>query len=273
MAPLSSTVLRVPTSTPTAPPGAPVGAPALAAAAGYSVLLARDDRDVRDAQRLRHQVFATEMGAHLSSPDPALDVDFFDRFCDHLLVREEATGSVVGTHRLLPPRGAAQAGRLYSHGEFDLTMLDPIRRDLVEAGRSCVHPRHRDGGAIALMWAGIARYLTDRGHEWLGGCCSVPLSDGGTLAAGVQDTVDARYLSPPEYRVRPRTPWRHADVTRPERATLPPLLRGYLRLGAWVCGEPAHDPEFGVADFYVLLSLRRTDPRYLRRFLALTADR
>ncbi|MFJ9742067.1 GNAT family N-acetyltransferase [Streptomyces sp. NPDC101166] len=240
------------------------------APARYTVALARDEADVRAAQRLRHEVFAGEMGALLSSPRPGLDVDPFDAVCDHLLVRDTDTGQVVGTYRLLPPERAAVAGRLYSEGEFDLTRLDGIRPALVEVGRSCVHPDHRDGAVIGLIWAGIARYMVDRGHEWLAGCCSVPLADGGALAAGVWDRVRERHLAPSEFRVRPLLPWTPpVGVTPPARTELPALLRGYLRLGARVCGEPAHDPDFGVADLYVLLSMRRVDPRYLRHFLSL----
>ncbi len=236
----------------------------------YTVTLARDEEDVRAAQRLRHDVFAGEMGALLSTPRPGLDVDPFDAHCDHLLVREEATGQVVGTYRLLPPERAGIAGRLYAESEFDLSALDAIRPSLVEVGRSCVHPGHRDGAVIGLIWAGIARYMTDRGHGWLAGCCSVPLADGGALASAAWDRVRAGHLAPEEYRVRPLLPWlprSTAPAVTP--AGLPALLRGYLRLGAWVCGEPAHDVDFGVADFYVLLPMDRVNPRYLRHFLSL----
>ncbi|MEV6352787.1 GNAT family N-acetyltransferase [Streptomyces hydrogenans] len=236
----------------------------------YLVGLARDQDDVRAAQRLRHQVFAGEMGARLDGPEPGLDTDAFDAYCDHLLVREETTGEVVGTYRILPPERAAVAGRLYSETEFDLTRLAPLRHDLVEVGRSCVHPAHRNGAVIALIWAGLARYMTRTGHEWLAGCCSLPLADGGSLAAATWDTVKAKHLAPEEYWVTPHKLWNSDGVRRPEgRTELPPLLRGYVRLGAWVCGAPAHDPDFGVADLYVLLSLRRTNPRYLRHFLSL----
>ncbi|MFI9779583.1 GNAT family N-acetyltransferase [Streptomyces sp. NBC_01003] len=235
----------------------------------YTVTLARDEDDVRAAQRLRHDVFAGEMGALLTTTQPGLDVDAFDAYCDHLLVRDTVTGQVVGTYRLLPPERASVAGRLYSEGEFDLTALDEIRPGLVEVGRSCVHPDHRDGAVIGLIWAGIARYMVDRGHEWLAGCCSIPLADGGVLAAGAWDRVRTKHLAPEEYRVRPLLPWNAERVEFPARTELPPLLRGYLRLGAWVCAEPAHDPDFGVADLYVLLSMRRVNPRYLRHFLSL----
>ncbi|MFB7243689.1 GNAT family N-acetyltransferase [Streptomyces populi] len=239
----------------------------------YTVTLARDEADVRAAQRLRHDVFAGEMGALLNTPQPGLDLDAFDAYCDHLLVRDTESGQVVGTYRLLPPERAAVAGRLYSESEFDLGPLAGIRPGLVEVGRSCVHPDHRDGAVIGLIWAGIARYMVDGGHEWLAGCCSVPLADGGTLAAGTWDRVRAKHLAPEEFRVRPLLPWSAEGVARPARTELPPLLRGYLRLGAWVCGEPAHDTDFGVADLYVLLSMRRVDPRYLRHFLSLVPAR
>ncbi|KUM79185.1 GNAT family N-acetyltransferase [Streptomyces curacoi] len=234
----------------------------------YTVGLARDEEDVRAAQRLRHDVFAGEMGALLATPQPGHDIDAFDAYCDHLLVREEVSGQVVGTYRLLPPERAAVAGRLYSEGEFDLSRIDALRPNLVEVGRSCVHPDHRDGAVIGLIWAGIARYMVDRGHEWLAGCCSIPLADGGTLAAATWDRVQDRHLAPEEYRVRPLRPWTPGEPPA-GRTELPALLRGYLRLGAWVCGEAAHDPEFGVADLYVLLSMRRVNPRYLRHFLSL----
>ncbi|MGW4801926.1 GNAT family N-acetyltransferase, partial [Nonomuraea sp. NPDC004297] len=142
----------------------------------YTVGMATGAADLRAAQRLRYAVFAEEMGARLDSPVSGLDADRFDAYCDHLLVRDGA--QVVGTYRLLPP---GRAERLYSDGEFDLSGLAPIRKGLVEAGRTCVHPDHRGGTVVALMWAGIARYMVSGGHRWLAGCCSVPLGDGGAL--------------------------------------------------------------------------------------------
>lgn len=244
-------------------------APETAPAPRYAVRLARDEDEVRAAQRLRHQVFAGELGARLDGPEPGLDSDPFDAYCDHLLVVDEETEQVVGTYRLLPPERAAVAGRLYSEGEFDLSALAPIRPDLVEVGRSCVHPDHRNGAVISLIWAGLARYMDHSGHNWLAGCCSIPLADGGVLAAATRENVLARSLAPAEYRVTPHLRWSPEGITFPGRMELPPLLRGYLRLGAWVCGEPALDAGFGCADLYVLLSLRRTNPRYLKHFLSL----
>ncbi|WP_034273616.1 GNAT family N-acetyltransferase [Haloechinothrix halophila] len=233
----------------------------------YSLRVARGTDEVVAAQRLRHHVFAGEMGARLASPVDGLDVDFFDSYCDHLVVRDDASGAVVGTYRMLPPDRAALAGGLYADAEFDLTALDPLRESLVETGRSCVHPDHRSGAVVSLAWAGIARYMLLSGHRYLVGCASVPLADGGALAAGVWDTVLAKHYAPATQRIRPLYPWDDSGVPRRQRPMLPPLLRGYLRLGARVCGPPAHDPDFGVADFFVLLDLHQLNDRYLRYFL------
>ncbi|GGP46784.1 GNAT family N-acetyltransferase [Saccharothrix coeruleofusca] len=242
-----------------------------AGAPRYSLLVARDSPEVVAAQHLRHRVFAEEMGAVLHTPVPGHDVDPFDEFCDHLVVRDDRTGEIVGTYRMLPPERAAEAGKLYSDTEFDLGALAPLRPSVVETGRSCVHPDHRNGAVVSLVWAGIARYMLLSGHSWLVGCASVPLHDGGSFAAGVWDQVRAKHYAPERYRVHPRTPWRVDEVARPARAVLPPLLKGYLRLGAWVCGRPALDADFGVADLFILLGMDRIDRRYLRFFLGETA--
>ncbi|MGH3786374.1 MAG: GNAT family N-acetyltransferase [Pseudonocardiaceae bacterium] len=246
----------------------------------YTLLLAHHQDDIRAAQRLRHRVFAGEMGAVLHTPERDLDIDDYDEHCDHLVVREDSSGEIVGTYRMLSPQGARRAGGLYCENEFVIPALAGLRDTLVETGRSCVHPDHRTGAVVNLVWAGIARYMLLTGYRWLVGCASVPVctpgAPNGALAAWVWDTVRARHLAPEQHRVVPRLPWDVESARRscsdtvaagPKRPSLPPLLRGYLRLGAWVCGPPAHDPDFGVADFLVLLSLDRVDPRYLRHFL------
>jgi putative hemolysin len=232
------------------------------AASRYSLRIAATPAEIQAAQRLRYEVFAGELGAHLDSPVPGLDVDPFDEHCDHLIAVEEGSGEVVGTYRMLPP---GRSLRRYSSTEFDLTALDPLDANMVETGRSCVHPDHRDGAVINLIWAGIARYLHLTGRRWLTGCASVGLADGGATAAGVWDLAVRKHLSPAEYRVLPHRPW--TPVERTGAVKVPPLLRGYLRLGAWVCGAPALDPQFNCADFFILLDVERMDPRYLRHFL------
>src|SRR5215468_10622486 len=208
--------------------------------ARYSVQVATDGDQVRAAQRLRHRVFAEELGATLHSEIPGLDVDELDIHCDHLVITEDTSGEVVGTYRMLPP---GRTDRLYSDGEFHLAPLAPLRDALVETGRSCVHPDHRTGAVINLMWAGIARYMHLHGQRWLAGCASVPLHDGGFAASAVWDVVRTKHLAPPLLRVTPRQPYALnplPEVSKRELvAAVPPLLRGYLRLGAWIGGEPA----------------------------------
>jgi putative hemolysin len=233
--------------------------------------LARTPADVRAAQRLRYAVFGEEMGARLDGPEPGVDEDRFDRYCDHLLVREVSTGAVVGTYRILPPRAAVAAGGYYSEQEFDLARLAPLRATLVEVGRSCTRADHRTGAAISLLWAGLARYMLARGYGYLVGCASISMADGGCVAARVWRELAARHLAPTDRRVIPRTrlPLARQDDGGP--AELPPLVKGYLRLGAQVCGEPAWDPEFNTADLLVLLPMARVSARYARHYLGDTA--
>ncbi|OBI71310.1 GNAT family N-acetyltransferase [Mycobacterium sp. E740] len=241
----------------------------------YSLLLSTDATLVEAAQRLRHQVFTAEPGYALAGRADGLDADRFDEHCDHLLVREDRTGELVGCYRMLPPAGAIGAGGLYAATEFDVRGLDSLRPSLVEMGRAVVRADHRNGGVVLLMWAGILAYLDRCGYDYVTGCVSVPThgcSDEvpGAQIRGVRDVVRHRHAAPARYTVHPHNPVRLGgrdldDIDPPARITVPPLMRGYLRLGAQVCGEPAHDPAFGVADFPALLDKRRADIRYLRK--------
>ena len=243
----------------------------------YSLLLCTDPGSIEAAQRLRHDVFSAEPGFTLRDAGPdGRDADRFDDYCDHLLVRDDGTGEFVGCYRMLPPPAAIAAGGLYTATEFDVSALDPLRPSLVEMGRAVVRDGHRHGAVVLLMWAGILAYLDRSGYDHVAGCVSVPVADptgqtpAGSRLRGVRDAVLRRHAAPPEYTVHPYHPVvvdgrRLDDIAAPARVTLPPLLRGYLRLGAQVCGEPAHDPQFGVGDFPALLDKRRADVRYLRR--------
>jgi len=252
----------------------------------YSLLLSTDPSLVEAAQRLRYDVFSSTPGFALPvSGADHVDVDRFDEYCDHLLVRDDDTGELVGCYRMLAPAGAIAAGGLYTETEFDVRAFDPLRPSLVEMGRAVVRDGHRNGGVVLLMWAGILAYLDRYSYDYVTGCVSVPIGDesdgpdvqapGGQLR-GVRDFVLSRHAAPPEYRVYPHRPVRVDgvaidDIPPPPRPSVPPLMRGYLRLGAKVCGEPAHDPDFGVGDFCVLLDKRRADTRYLKRLRSVSA--
>ncbi|HEY7176723.1 MAG TPA: GNAT family N-acyltransferase [Micromonosporaceae bacterium] len=237
----------------------------------YTLRLAADAAEIAAAQRLRYQVFGDEVGARLHAPVAGHDSDEFDPHCDHMIVVDERDGAVVATYRLLPP---GRTPRRYAATEFELSGLASIADQLVETGRSCVHPDHRAGAAINLIWAGIARYMHLYGYRYVGGCASVDVRAGDATAAAVWSTAQAKHLSPEPWRVTPHEPWlpAGAGLTEPVgRVAMPPLLHGYLRLGAWIGGAPAYDPDFGCADFYVLLDTHRINERYMRHFLGDTA--
>jgi putative hemolysin len=236
-----------------------------------SVGLARGPADIEDAQRLRFEVFGQEMGAKLHQSEDCVDQDEFDPFCDHLIVRDLDTARVVGTYRILPPHKARELGKLYSENEFDLSRLTHLRPSLVEVGRSCVHADYRTGSAILLLWGGLAQYMRSAGYSHVIGCASASLADGGMQAASLRDETQ-RYLAGSEYRVFPRLPFPHDRFPRAANFEMPPLIKGYLRLGAKICGEPAWDPDFNSADFLVWLPLANMNRRYARHFDLLAAQ-
>lgn len=245
--------------------------PVVPAKRRLTVGLARNEAERRAAQKLRWRVFAEELGARLATPEPGVDRDEFDAHCEHLLVRDG--NEVVGTYRILSPKGAREVGAWYSEGEFDLRRLEAIRGRMAELGRSCIDARYRTGGVIALLWAAIARHVIARGYEYLCGCASMCALDGGAGAAQFfQETRTTASMAPEQYHVHPLRPLPALDAgSAVEKARVPPLLRGYLRCGAYVCGEPAWDPEFRTADFFMLLPVAELKERYARHFLGVRA--
>lgn len=233
----------------------------------YTVAFARTGSEIREAQALRWRVFSGELGARLSSRTPGIDQDLFDPHCEHLIVRDEASGEVIGTYRVLAPSAARRIGCYYSESEFDLTRLQFLREGMVEVGRSCVHPDYRAGTVISLLWGALVRYMHANGYQHIAGCASMGVADGGHGAASVYSRIAKSHLAPVEYRVFPRSPLALGDLDANRPVPLPPLLRGYLTCGAWVCGEPAWDPDFNTADFFVFLPIARMDPRYARHYL------
>lgn len=229
--------------------------------------LARTEREVREAQRLRYRVFVEEMGAKVPESAERIDEDMYDRYCEHLLVRDSDTNEVVGTYRILSPDQAKKAGGYYSEGEFDLSRLDNLRDNMVEVGRSCVHPDYRGGGVITLLWAGMAQYMLKNNYEYLIGCASISMVDGGHNASNIYNKIKSDNMCPPEWRVFPNCALPFAALENNADELVPPLVKGYLRLGAYVCGDPAWDPDFNTADLLVLLPMSRINRRYAKHFL------
>ena len=231
-----------------------------------SVAWARGADEIAEAQSLRWSVFVDELGARLSSPREGLDIDIFDAYCDHLLVRT-GDGLLVGTYRVLPPHQAKRIGGLYAETEFDLTRLVHLRPRLLELGRACVHRAYRNGAVIMALWAGLADYMRRHGLDAMVGCTSVSMRDGGHFAASLWARLRRSHLAPIEDHLLPRLPLPVDNLRHDLPAEPPALLKGYLRVGARVCGAPAWDPDFNTADFPLLLRLNAVHPRYARHFL------
>jgi len=237
-------------------------------AAGDLVLqLARNNEELEAIQRLRYQVFTEEMHAVLPEAVGSLDCDRFDPWCQHLMVKQASSGRIIGTYRLLTPANAKRAGGYYAAQEFDLSGLGPIAEQFVEIGRSCTHPDYRDGSVILMLWTGLIEFMVHGGFRYMLGCASVSLRDGGVTAAEVWRVArDAMLQRPDAPRIKPlnRYPVEKLDSRLPAR--VPPLIKGYLNIGARICGEPAWDPDFNAADFPVLLDMHEMDPRYRKHF-------
>jgi putative hemolysin len=224
----------------------------------YAVRLAQCEADRLAAFRLRFQVFNLELHEGLESAyDDGYDRDDFDDVCQHLLVYEVATDRVVGTYRLQSGTTAAANLGYYSEREFDFTPFEPIRNDVIELGRACVHRDHRSFEVLNLLWKGIARYAESVGARYFIGCSSLTSQDTKVASAVYRKLMP--YLVGPELRSSP-TPefgFELAELSSDglTEAIPPKLLRAYLAIGAKICGAPAIDREFKTIDFLTLLDM------------------
>lgn len=247
------------------------GAPNAALRGGIEVAWAKHQDEVRAAQRLRYQIFAGEMGARLNTPVPEHDIDLFDDYCEHLLVRDQATQEVIGTYRVLTPAQAQRVGSTYSDLEFDLTRLRQLRERMVELGRSCVHPEHRHGGVIMALWGALGEFMVRNQLDYMIGCASIPMLHNGVVsgdvAASIWNQLKDTHLAPIEYQVRPRLPLPVEELDGHLEVEPPALIKGYLRLGTKVLGAPAWDPDFNSADLPMLMRLQDLPARYRKHFL------
>lgn len=240
------------------------------AKSAIEVTWAKHQDEVREAQRLRFDIFGTEMGARLSTNLPGHDIDLFDDFCEHLLVRDTATGMVVGTYRVLTPAQAKRAGSTYSDTEFDLTRLRDMRSRMVELGRSCVHAEHRQGGVIMALWGALFEFMDRNQLDVMIGCASIPMLHNGVVsgdaAASIWRQLRETHLAPIQYHVRPRLPLPVQELNAHLDIEPPALIKGYLRLGAKVLGAPAWDPDFNTADLPMLMRTADLPSRYRKHF-------
>ena len=259
----------------TTPPAAPAALlrPGRAARSIWSCWASHLD-EVREAQRLRYDVFANEMGARLRTSITGHDIDLFDDYCEHLLVRDSDSGEVVGTYRVLTPAQARRVGSTYADLEFDLTRLRALREHMVELGRSCVHRDHRHGGVILTLWAALAEFMERNRLDTMIGCASIPLQVGdgpglagtGHSAASIWRQLRDSHLAPIEFQVHPRLPLPVDQLDQTLDVAPPALIKGYLRLGARVLGPPAWDPDFNSADLPMMMRVADLPQRFRKHF-------
>ncbi|MDX5356578.1 MAG: GNAT family N-acetyltransferase [Rhodobacterales bacterium] len=242
----------------------------------FTIRLARDDRDLRAAQRLRYQVFVEELGGSGPLVDHAarLEADEFDPWFDHLLLIDSrrdaaALDDVVGVYRLLTSDRAARLGRFYSEGEYDLTPLKATGRKLLELGRSCVHRDYRGGTAMFHLWNALADYVLEREIEILFGVASFH----GTDTAPLHQPLAYLYhnhLAPVDIRVSARPEHRQdmnllpADQVdrRAAMAATPALIKAYLRLGGFVGDGAWIDHDFNTTDVCLLMDTGRMSAKH-----------
>lgn len=243
----------------------------------FSVEIARSRDDLRAAQALRYDVFVRELGGGGALVDHAagLERDAFDPIADHLLLRDTASGDVVGVYRLLRDDQARAAGRFYSEAEYDLGILRASGRRLLELGRSCLHRDYRGGMAMYHLWNGLADYVTAHDIDILFGVASFHGTDVAALAEPLS-VLYHNHLAPPELRVRALPDhYQTMNLIAPERldrraamVDTPALIKAYLRLGG-VVGDGAYvDHAFNTTDICLVLDTAAMNERQKRIYVA-----
>lgn len=248
-------------------------------AGNLEVRLASSAAEIDAAQALRYRVFYQEMAAH-PTPETARarrDVDRFDAHCDHLLVIDHSHSTpaeyVIGTYRLLRRAAAADAGGFYSASEFDIATLVSLPGEILELGRSCVDVGYRNRPTMQLLWRGIAAYVFHHQVELMFGCASLP----GTDVEAHAETLAYLYhyhLAPPALRPRALDKLYVDMKLRPQSdinaraslAALPPLIKGYLRLGGFIGDGAVIDAQFNTIDVCVVVKTDLVTEKYMRHY-------
>jgi len=234
----------------------------------YTTRLARSEAEIRAAQTLRFEVFNLELNEGLEqSYATGLDIDPFDAVCDHLIVEHVPSGSIVGTYRLQTGANAAKNLGYYCAQEFEFSVFEPWRNEIVELGRACVHKQHRNLVVLGLLWKGIADYAQERGARYLIGCSSLTSQDPAE-GASVYTALCRKNLAEPAWRTQPLAAYDcPLDAVTEDVAKIPKLLCAYLSLGAKICGPPALDRHFQTIDFLTVIDLEALSPESRARFL------
>jgi putative hemolysin len=255
------------------------GQPVDVRAGNLHIRLARTKDEVGASQRLRYRVFCEEMAARPTGEMALAEREFdsFDPYCDHLLVfddeRGKEEGSVVGTYRLMRREFAVRRGQFYTSDEYDISNLLAFGGEILEVGRSCVDRNYRNRAVMQLLWRGLAAYVLHYDIDILFGCASLPGVEPGDLAVPLA-YLHHNHLAPSALRPRAR-PERYVrmDSMPPEVVSrdaawpeLPPLIKGYLRLGGYVGDGAVVDEAFGTTDVCIVVKTDRVTEKYYRHY-------
>ena len=246
---------------------------------GLEVRLAQSPQEITAALELRYRIFVEEMKAQPteSMQQQRRDFDEYDQYCDHLLLLDHRLGSggkaVVGTYRLIPESVAKKIGRFYSSSEFDLTLLEAYPKSHLELGRSCIEKEYRQRNTLLMIWAAIAQYVDERDIGLMFGCASLSGTDLEQLKLPLS-YLYYYHLAPPALRVRPLPERRvemqilpQAEVNpRSVMSKLPPLLKGYLRLGGFVGDGAVVDEPFNTTDVLIMVKSDLINEQYALHF-------
>ena len=246
------------------------------------VRLAQSAAEIDAAQALRYRVFYEEMGAEPSAEMAARrrDFDRFDNDCDHLLVIDHGQGAVVGTYRLIRRAAAQRHGDFYSAAEYDLRALPDHPGEILELGRSCTDASARTGPAAKLMWRAISAYVFHYRIELMFGCASLSGTDPDALALPLSylhhfhrapDALCVRALA--DRYVAMNRLARDAIDPAQAQAVLPPLIKGYLRLGGFVGDGAVIDRQFNTTDVAIVVKTDLVSDRYYRHYERRAASR
>lgn len=244
-----------------------------------TVRLARSKEEIEAAQHLRYKVFYEEFHA-IPSPEMLAtkrDFDKYDDVADHLIVFDESipnsVSQIIGTYRLLRKDNATRIGGFYTAGEFDISPLINSRASLLELGRSCVLPPYRTRPVMQLLWQGITDYMLDHSIGLMFGCASLYGTDVNSLSMPLSYLYHY-HLAPPEMRPR-ALDGRYVEMNRMPKDSidpkvafmvLPPLIKGYLRLGAYVGEGAVVDEQFDTTDVCIILPMSKVAERYRKHY-------
>lgn len=243
----------------------------------FTVKLAENHEEVEAAQRLRYEVFNLEQGRGLESSDKyGIDFDEFDEYCLHLLVIERTKQEVVGTYRAHLGCIANSAKGFYSSKEYDIRGLYKVADKCLELGRTCISPEFRTGAAVSLLWGAITELLVRAKLIYMLGCVSLETTDP-KIGWALYEYISKKHPANKNFTVTPRPGFILKRPAKHEikkllsnedliKKTIPPLFKGYLRLGGSICGEPVLDKEFGTIDFFIMVDINKVPERYIRHF-------